>query len=852
MCQLTRFDFRVHPQGIDHPVYVRAGQTLEQMLLEASRGAPIHEDIVVVGAGGYEVPRKLWGKIKPAAGKPFLVVNHGINGSGARNVLMIMVAAAAIWISGGAAAPYLGSAFAAGTFGAAALAAGVMVGGMMLVDKLAPLPQPTTSTGTQGQWNQITGFRNRANQWGAVPCVLGEDVIYPPYAAAPYSEVVGQTSYHYYLFDLGHGDLLVDQMTINGTPVGDFGEVEVNVTRTPRMYVNTVFENQVTAQMDDDDDVVIRTTEEDTDRISIDLLYQLGLFGTGTSGKDFDMYTGWSIRYRPHGDEEAAWALPPSPKRSRMSTTRPTKAPPGLTGVDYWVSGMFKDPFGATLAWDVPRGKYDVRIRRVTSHRGSAKNTYVDGTMWSTLRSIRLEPPVTTDTNKVEMRIRATDRLTGFLDAFRCRVRQKVPVYDPETDEWQEPAPTTNAAWVTYWHMTRNPALRRRASDEEMHLDEWLAFAEYCDVHGLEVRTTADARQPNREIIAKGLGAAMASLGKRDGKWVPVWDRGEVTPSMSFSGLDVKDFKVECTHRELPHAVRVQFKNVDADYREDEVIILADGYSYQGLDARGEPSDLPSPTRWEQHRLELALTPQQVWMLVRNQLAQAEYRPYVASWSSTRAGLRAIRGTPVRVSHDAVEWGTGAGFVTEVQPGGYGGAVATIRLDETIGTEVGKTYQIQLRHRFTAETYVLNCTPHSTSTDTFYLMELPPLPDGPEGATMSLANVVQPGDVAVVGESEKVSQVLLVTSVRYPDLQRPAFTAVAYDPRVAAYWTNPPENIPTALGSRASELPEPPDVIGVISSPRHDRPDDAGIVGPSIRIGVRPRSRTMIEELLQV
>ena len=843
MREMTSFGFRAHPQGIEYAVPVHAGQTLHQMLLEATGGKPYHGDVVILDPHGHEVPQALWNKLRPKAGAQFLVVNHSVHGSAARNVLMLAVAAAAIWVTGGAAAPWLGSAFGAGTFGAAALGMGVMAAGTLLVDKLVPLAQPGTSSGTQGQWNQITGFRNRANQWGAVPCVLGEDLIYPTYAAAPYSEVVGETSYHYYLFELGHGDhMLVDQMTVNGTPVDDYDEVQLNFTRTPRLYVNTVLENAVGATMDDDGDVVIRTTEPDTDRISVDILKALGLFGTGTGGKDFSMYVGWSIRYRPAGDEDAPWELPPSPQLSRFTTVRPHKAPLDVTGVDYWVFDMNKNPFGATIAWDVPRGQYDVRVRRVNSHRGSDRNTYVDQARWNALRSIRLESPTTTDTNKIEMRIRASGRLTGFIDGFRCRVRQQIPVYDRDTDTWSAPVFTKNPAWVVYWHMTRNPALARHAGDDEMHLDVWANYAEHCETHGLEIGTTADVRGPNREMINKLLGGAMASLGKRDGKYVPVYDPGDVVPRDSFSPLNVGDFRLERTHRENPHAVRVLFKNSAAGWREDEVIVLADGYSYNGLDARGNASTLPTPTRWETHRLELALTPQQVWMLIRYQMAQAEYRPWVASWSSGRAGLRVVRGDAVRLAHDSVEWGTGAGFVLEVTPGGYGGAAATVRLDETIATEAGKTWRLQLTHRLTGITRVVACTPHSAYTDTFYL---PALPEG-----VSLAQLVTPGDMAVLGDSVEVSEIVFVTGVRYPEWQKPALTAVAYDPRIAPYWSNPPENIPSALATRASDLPDPPDVINVISSPDHDLPDDAGIVGPMIRIGLRPKSRTMIQEML--
>jgi hypothetical protein len=118
----------------------------------------------------------------------------GNGGKWLRTILLIVVAVVAIWVTGGAAAGLLGSAFAAGTTGAAVLGAAIGIIGAMAINALIPPPTPKGLNGSSDPFNQlasITGTSNQASPYGVIPCVVGKMRFYPPHAALPYTETLG-------------------------------------------------------------------------------------------------------------------------------------------------------------------------------------------------------------------------------------------------------------------------------------------------------------------------------------------------------------------------------------------------------------------------------------------------------------------------------------------------------------------------------------------------------------------------------------------------------------------------------------------------------------------------------------
>src|SRR5262249_10621107 len=111
----------------------------------------------IVCVNGQAVPRELWRRVRPRAGTEIVVTLH-LPLAGSKVLTTVLAAAvlvAAVVVSAGALAPILGPTFAAGTIGAQLAAAGLAVGGSLLVAALAPPPSlggppaPSSASGAQ-------------------------------------------------------------------------------------------------------------------------------------------------------------------------------------------------------------------------------------------------------------------------------------------------------------------------------------------------------------------------------------------------------------------------------------------------------------------------------------------------------------------------------------------------------------------------------------------------------------------------------------------------------------------------------------------------------------------------------
>lgn len=818
---------------------VPSGSTIRQILDKVADGVSIVEALEV-RVGGYLVPEVMWERLRPKSGIPIVITRMELAGGNLGGILRAAALIAVAFV-----APIVG-AWAAGAagFGAATAWAGAFtILGGIAINALIPMPTPggSANMGADRQWNQLTGSSNQINPWGPIPIVLGESRFFPPHAALPYSENLGSDSFQYCMFDLGYGDLDISDIRIGNNPLSTYTNVQYEINKNPTIYTSDVAEAAVNFALTDNGDNATRTTSPGIDSVSLDLLFQAGLVGYGTSGKDFEMWVLYRVQYRTAGT--STWINPTSPRLSSMVSNwisggggqRPTQPPaPGY----FMVKTKNKNPFSAGLAWDVPNGQYEVRVERIQALRGNSANTYIDGATWSVLRSIKAVNPSTTGTTKLTMRIKATDQVTGTLQTLSLMSKQKIRVYDRNTQTWSAPQLNLNPAWVAYWLITECEALSRKIPANRIDLDSFANFAEFCAANQLETRDCQDAATTAGELLKKVLANALGSIGHRDGKYSVVFDPGIVTYTrFAFSPLDITSFSVNRVFNKLPHALRVQFKNPDADWQEDEVIVLRDGYSYRGVDARGNVSTAPQATLFETMRLEQSMQSDQAWRIGRYQLAQAVYRPTTYSWSTGDTGIITTRGDVVDVAHDIAEWGPltedgqpkdkGWGRVVVISDQAPSGYAATIKLDTEIHTTANGVYSLQIRKAF-GDMQVIDCTPHSIRTDTFYL---PSMPSG-----------VSFGDAVILGTRGQSTKRILVTGVKYARDYAASFTGVDYDERVTEYWSNPPTSIISEVSGRDYGVPDPPIITAAVSSIANDQSNDAGIATPVIRVGVSPKN----------
>ena len=182
---------------------------------------------------GEPLLRQYWNmKPKDTDHVAFLCLPQGGGGGGGSNpvkiVLTVAVMVAAYYTGGWAAAAY-------GKLAGAVAATAVSVGGSMLVNAVIPTPassltssysssslesSPTYSLNAQG---------NQAKLGGVIPVLYGRHIIYPDFAATPYTEYANNEQYLYQLHVLTQGYCEVEQIRIDDTPIGSFAEVEYEI-----------------------------------------------------------------------------------------------------------------------------------------------------------------------------------------------------------------------------------------------------------------------------------------------------------------------------------------------------------------------------------------------------------------------------------------------------------------------------------------------------------------------------------------------------------------------------------------------------------------------------------------------
>lgn len=834
MIETQNLNLRSHALSCDVGAFpVKSGQALRGMLLEGSGGKPLTPGLRV-RVNGHVVPEAYWDRLRPRPGARIDVVPDTLHGGGDtwKQVLGAIVLVVVSYFTAGTAASW-GAGLAGAIGGSAAVwNVAIMAIATLAVTALTAPPMPSNPGGTDGRWNQLTGSQNALNLDGVIPIVLGESRYFPPHAARPYGQVIGSNSYQHCMFDLGYGDLDVSEIRIGDTPIGDFAEAQWEITTGDSLlYQNDIAELAVNATLENGVNVT-RSSAPNLDAVGIEIVFPQGLFWINDRNRSFEYEARFTVVWRPVGS--SSWQQVPA--NARRGGCR-------KVGTQEVVRVLNKKPFGIGISWDVPAGsQIEIAVTRTPIAGEDTRNTYVQTATYTILRSIRHTNPSRTGTNKLYVRIKANDQLTGTLSTVSCMVKQKVPVYNRGTGTWSAPQATTNTAWVAWWLLTACPAVKKRAPLTRMHLDSFADYAEWCEAKGLQTRMVLDASTTLGELLKRVLSGSLGSPGVRDGRYAVVFDHGDTQESWTFTPMEITEFTESRPFLQVPHALRVKFVNPLAEWQQDEIIVVDDGYSYRGLDARGNPSTAPEPDIFETLTVEMAMLPQQAWQLARFHLAQAKFRPAVYGWLADHIGLSVARGDVVEVAHDAVEWGAGWGRVENIVAGGPDDALFTVTLDTRIETKPGQLYGLQLRTALGGKELVY-AVPHSVATDTFYVprtgtQQIPSQLDTQFSASMGR---VQYGDAAVLGLRGQETVKLLVTGIQARQDLSFAFSAVAYDPRVAPFWAGAPSNIVSEVSGRDFGIPAPPVITGIVSSPANDETDNAGIPVPTVGIGFNRR-----------
>jgi hypothetical protein len=655
--------------ALDLPEGLTLAQIVHQALPGLSPADLAHVRLsLVTPAGAGAIDPALWHRVRPRAG--VRVVIRIVPGKDAlRSVMMIVVAVAALQL-----APIMAPALAGATglsLGASTglLAAGLTMVGQMLVNALVPLPQPSGNSDSKSRLT-IGAPRNEERPDRPVPMPLGRLRYAPPFAAASYTEIVGNDQYVRALFCFGDGPLHLSAFQIGDTSLDKYQDIGIEVREgwpddAPVMlYPRQVLEETANAELtrpkprDSSGEVIAgpagevpvqRFTAFDTWACTVIIGLPSGLFKLDGGGDLTSRSVDVRIRQRQPGD--AVWQ----------------------EVVTLTLSAKEREPFFRSHTWVLPtRGRWELEISRMTDE--STSTDVSDRTVLAAIQSIRPEYPINSDRPLalVALRIRATHQLSGALDTFSALVQRYGRHWDGSA--WQDNVLTRNPA-AACLHALQGGQNHFPVADSGIDMALIADWYAWCAARGLEYNAVHEDDASLLEALIAICSAGRASPRHDMLRWGVVIDRPGDLAVDHINPRNAAGFGWSRTYFDPPHAFRVRFLDETAEYEAAERIVPWPGH--EGEIRLIESIKLPGKTH-----------PDEVWRECRRRMYELIHRPDTFSaLQSGRAGI-ATRGDLVMGSWDVLERGMVAARV-------LGMMGSLIEIDEEVGMEAGSEYGIR-------------------------------------------------------------------------------------------------------------------------------------------------------------
>lgn len=775
------------------------GASVQMMVDHYTRACGWPSDVPVRGVAfvdGLPVAQAEWAACVPAPGSrvEFRVVAG--SGNVGRLVAMIAVTVFAAW-----AAPYLVGGM-AGINGAAvlgstglAVATGVVQGalvvaGAMLVNAIFPIRPPESGgmAAIKPAW-ALSGGQNQMSPYGALPVVLGQYRFTGLLATQPWLEQAGDETYMRQTVVWGYGPLQVSDIKCGDTPLGSLEEV-TSVTTDGAGPIPDEFwaltDNDVTylpinlalpSTLDQEADWIERTTAGEVDRITALLSWPQGLGMTSSrSGNNYSMQSTIYLQARLVGS--GTWDH----------------------AIQIFVQGYINKAFNNSMDLYVPRGQYDVRVRRLSTYAGDPapdgiEDRYVRRTAVTCvgLRTHAYTQAITPPQPlaMTALRVRASNQINGQLDGVSALVQSIC--LDWTGSAWVAAA-TRNPASL-YRYVLQHPGNARAVSDSQIDLAALQDWHAWCAARGLIFDHVLTGRRPLLDVLRDICAAGRASPGMIDGKWTVTIDREKPTIAQHFTPHNSWGFEGVRLLPTVPHALRVNFVNAAVDYQPDERIVYDDGYS------------AANATEIESIELPGVSSADAVYKLARHHLAQIKLRPEEYALHADIEHIVCNRGDRVRVTHDVPMWGIGSGRIkTRID-------AAHIEIDEPLPMEAGTTYTVRIRME--DGTSITRTVAAAATSDYHTTLTL---------TTSITATEGQPGNLVMFGALNAESVDCLVKSIEPGDNCTARLVLVDYAPGVFTAdtqsipeWSSRITRPPVLARSRIAEVPL---VTSVISDER--------------------------------
>lgn len=329
------------------------------------------------------------------------------------------------------------------------------------------------------------------------------------------------------------------------------------------------------------------------------------------------------------------------------------------------------------------RGTYKIRMRRITDDSDS--DQILDQSAWTAIKSVTYQSPVKlAGLSGSGIRIKATDQLNGALDQFNVLAQSVILDYDQNLDQWVKRI-TSNPASL-YRYVYQSKANAKALPDDKLSISDLEDWHIHCENQGYTYNRVIDYDTTIDAIIRDICASGAASPAIVDGKRTIVIDRVKddikqmVTPRNSWG------YTGEMLYPETPHAFRVQFRNAEKGFLQDELIVYDDGY------------DESNATDFEALELQSCTNAELAHKNARRHLATIKLRPETHTFMMDVENLTALRGNRIVLEHDVPIIGIGDGRIKEVRlTDDEFPLVEGFTIDDTVTIPNNSRYYVRIR-----------------------------------------------------------------------------------------------------------------------------------------------------------
>lgn len=413
-------------------------------------------------------------------------------------------------------------------------------------------------------------------------------------------------------------------------------------------------------------------------------------------------------------------------------------------------------------------GQYDVRIKRLTNDTNDDK--ILDKAYLTAIKSISYVNPVNfADISGTAMRIKATDQLSGAIDSYNVIASTYLKGYDAANDTWVDDVISSNPADI-FRYVLQSPAFAKALPDERIDLDKLAEWWVYCDSEKLTYDRVIDYDTSVDEILNDICAAGVATLSKVNNIYSVIIDnerpliKGMVTPRNSW------DYKGSIIYPDIPHALRVEFRNAEKGYETDERIVYADGYDENNAEL------------YERLQFASCTDSELAYWYGRRYFATALLQPETHSFKMDFEHMTFNRGDRITLVNDVILVGVGQGRIKELIVNNVNNPTQVLgfKVDDDLNIPTGVTnLAVRIRDNNVSRGYTYHLLENVDGVTNQFVFETP-ITYSNRPAIGSLCAFVEDGkelDLIITGIKPSKDQSALITAVDYaPERFNPLVT----------------------------------------------------------------------------